>query len=79
TKPCEIYELKKCQYRFRLIEGKNRQIRRMIETCETFVTRLKRLQFGDFSLGSILPGQYKFKSLKDDFYCRLKQTGISID
>tara|TARA_A100001015_G_scaffold246290_1_gene282623 strand:- start:1208 stop:1933 length:726 start_codon:yes stop_codon:yes gene_type:complete len=79
TKPCDIHELKPLCYEFKLTEGKNRQIRRMVEFCETYVTRLKRLTFGPHVLGGIVVGQFKFFSLADAFYKRLDIHNLTID
>ena len=78
TKPCKITTLKPAFYQFTLIEGKNRQIRRMVEFCNTYVTFLKRLSFGQYQLKGIVPGQFKVFSLTDQFFQRLTDQGIDI-
>ena len=78
TKPCRVMELKRGHYRFVLTEGKNRQIRRMVEACNTYVTGLKRVIFGSYRLGAIVPGQYKYQSLRDAFYDRVNQLGLTL-
>ena len=72
TKPCGISEIKRNCYELRLTEGKNRQIRRMLEMCGTYVTRLKRLSFGEYQLGGIVSGQCRYVSLTDQFYDRIR-------
>jgi len=47
-----------------LSEGRNRQIRRMMETVGHEVVRLKRTRVGSLSLGDLKSGQYRH--LKDD-------------
>ncbi len=42
-----------------LIEGKNREIRRMFEAMGSEVTALKRVSFGKLSLGRLLPGEFQ--------------------
>jgi len=42
-----------------LIEGKNREIRRLFDFVKHEVTRLKRVNFGGLSLGDLQPGQYR--------------------
>ena len=73
TKPCDVREIKRGCYEFRLFEGKNRQIRRMVEMCGTHVTRLKRVSFGKYALGGIVSGQYRFESLAEPFKERLRR------
>jgi len=41
-----------------LLEGKNREIRRMIEALGSEVTALKRIAFGKLKLGTLEPGQF---------------------
>ena len=72
TLPCGVAEIKRHCYEFCLVEGKNRQIRRMVEACGTHVTRLKRLSFGPYELGGIVAGQYRYKPLTEQFLDRLK-------
>ena len=78
TKPCKIIMLKPASYQFTLIEGKNRQIRRMVEFCNTYVTSLKRLSFAQYQLKGIVSGQFKAFSLTDQFFRRLQTHGIDI-
>jgi 23S rRNA pseudouridine2605 synthase len=42
-----------------LIEGKNREIRRMFEALGAEVTTLKRIAFGKLELGALMPGQFR--------------------
>lgn len=45
--------------RFRLYEGRNRQIRKMCEKAALTVSRLTRVAIGDIAIGDLKPGQYK--------------------
>lgn len=47
-------------YEIDLFEGKNRQIRRMIEAIGANVSRLKRIQFGSVKLESLETGEARF-------------------
>ncbi|MDE1921543.1 MAG: rRNA pseudouridine synthase [Candidatus Omnitrophica bacterium] len=42
-----------------LCEGKNREIRRMIEAVGSEVTALKRISFGKLKLGALEPGEWR--------------------
>ena len=42
-----------------LVEGKNREIRRVFKAIGHEVTRLKRISFGPFELGTLQPGEYR--------------------
>lgn len=41
-------------------EGKNRQIRRMIEAVDASVTRLQRLSIGPLEMGDLKPGAWRY-------------------
>ncbi len=41
-----------------LTEGKNREIRRLFKLLGHEVTRLRRIQYGTFKLGTLLPGEW---------------------
>ncbi|HWM90348.1 MAG TPA: pseudouridine synthase [Thermoanaerobaculia bacterium] len=42
-----------------LTEGKNREIRRMMEAVDREVTKLKRVSFGGLELGELQPGRWR--------------------
>jgi 23S rRNA pseudouridine2605 synthase len=42
-----------------LREGKNREVRRLLEAVGHRVTRLRRVQFGGLELGALAPGQWR--------------------
>jgi len=59
TKPCIVIPKEDKAYIFEMTEGKNRQIRRMVETTDKWVTHLKRLQFGPLNLNTLKPGEFR--------------------
>jgi 23S rRNA pseudouridine2605 synthase len=42
-----------------LTEGKNREIRRLLDAVDHPVTRLRRVQFGGLELGTLAPGKWR--------------------
>ncbi|MBI5299836.1 MAG: rRNA pseudouridine synthase [Deltaproteobacteria bacterium] len=62
TQPTKVKILKKtdknCWLQISLTEGKNRQVRKMIEKFNFFVIRLRRTAIGLFKLGALKPGHY---------------------
>ena len=59
TLPCSIERLDGKQVKMTMIEGKNRQIRRMFRTVGATVTFLKRLSFGPIEIGDLKPGDWQ--------------------
>lgn len=59
--------------RFRLYEGRNRQIRKMCALAHVHVLRLTRIAVGDISLGGLKPGEFRELSRKEVAY--LKEQG----
>jgi 23S rRNA pseudouridine2605 synthase len=48
-----------------LVEGKNREIRRLWSTIQHEVTRLRRVQFGELAIGSLDPGRWRHLTVDD--------------
>lgn len=44
-----------------LTEGRHRQVRRLFAAFDVLVMRLHRLDFGNYSLGDLAPGQWRFE------------------
>jgi pseudouridine synthase len=42
-----------------LVEGKNREVRRLFAAIDRALTRLRRVQFGDVTLGDLAPGRWR--------------------
>tara|TARA_B100001989_G_C24541545_1_gene467894 strand:- start:604 stop:1290 length:687 start_codon:yes stop_codon:yes gene_type:complete len=55
TKPCTVKMLAPLRYEITLFEGKNRQIRRMMQHVGNMVIRLKRISFGSVNIGNLQP------------------------
>lgn len=65
TKPIKIAKLGERRYRFTLVEGRNRQLRRMVEKKGKTVLDLSRVRVGPFHLGDIPEGQFVPLKIKD--------------
>ncbi len=59
TLPCEVNKISDTEFEITLIEGLNRQIRRMCYKSGYQVTRLIRIKFANYSLGLLKSGEYK--------------------
>lgn len=59
TLPCTIQMLAPLRYKITLFEGKNRQVRRMVQKVGNMVMSLKRVQFGPIKLDDLAPNQAK--------------------
>lgn len=58
-KPAQVEAVGEQRLRFVLIEGRNRQIRRMCELVELEVTDLMRVRIGPLSLGDLAEGKWR--------------------
>lgn len=59
TKPCQIERLSSSRFSIILEEGKNRQIRRMVEAVGHDVKKLKRIRIENIRLGDLREGEYR--------------------
>jgi 23S rRNA pseudouridine2605 synthase len=59
TAPAKVKVTGDKKYSVTIHEGKNRQIRRMIEVVGAKVMALRRIRIGDFELGNLEDGKYK--------------------
>lgn len=48
-----------------ITEGKNRQIKRMLQAVGIKLLNLKRISIADLNLGSLKPGEYRFLNIED--------------
>jgi len=66
-KPAKVTWQNKDQLNFILIEGRNRQIRKMCELVGLKVIGLKRVRIGNVKLGPIPEGRWRFLSKEESF------------
>jgi pseudouridine synthase len=59
TNPCEVKRVSSDTFTIILTEGKNRQIRRMVEACGHQVKRLKRIRIEHILLADLPDGAYR--------------------
>lgn len=60
TRPAKIQRLSTRHFRMVLMEGRNRQIRRMVQEVGNRVTRLTRIKMAGLSLGDLQPGKWRY-------------------
>lgn len=65
TLPCSVERLDETCFKIILIQGLNRQIRRMCYKLDYEVTRLLRVRIGEVLLGGLKPTEYKKIEEKD--------------
>ena len=72
TKPCSVKVLEtgenSCKVQLIITEGKNRQIRKMLESVGCSVKFLKRVAVGEIRLGGLSRGEYKELTTKEIKY-----------
>lgn len=59
TRPCEISRLSSSKFSIILREGKNRQIRRMVEVVGSDIKKLKRIRIENIELGDLAEGEWR--------------------
>ena len=59
TLPCRIFREDRCRFRLILVQGLNRQIRRMCEALGYRVTSLTRVRIMNIRLGRLKPGHWR--------------------
>ena len=59
TAPAKVKKLDKKEVRIAIFEGRNRQIRKMVEILGYNVSSLKRVKIGELTLGHLQPGDYR--------------------
>ena len=66
-KPAKVFWQNEAQLSFTLIEGRNRQIRRMCELVGVKVVALKRVRIGNVRLGDIPTKRWRFLGSNENF------------
>lgn len=59
TAPAKVKRVDKKEIRIAIFEGRNRQIRKMVEILGYTVNSLKRVKIGELSLGNLQVGDYR--------------------
>lgn len=59
TLPARIFQIAPQRFRLIIVQGLNRQIRRMCEALGYRVTSLRRIRIMNIELGELAPGQYR--------------------
>ena len=59
TAPAKVKKIDKKEIRIAIFEGRNRQIRKMVEILGYTVESLKRVKVGELTLGYLQPGDYR--------------------
>ena len=59
TAPAKVKKIDKKELRIAIFEGRNRQIRKMLETLGYNVNSLKRIKVGELTLGNLQVGEYR--------------------
>jgi len=62
TRPARVHRLSGNRFRIVLMEGKNRQIRRMVKKAGNRVVRLHRIRVADLKLGGLAQGSWRHLS-----------------
>lgn len=74
TQPAKIEILEKgekyCQVRIVIVEGRNRQVRKMCEAIRHPVAQLKRIATGELELGDLAKGKYRYLTEKEVKYLK---------
>lgn len=57
TRPAAVTRIGPAAFEIAITEGRNRQVRRMVEALDAKVVKLARIAIGDISIGGLEPGQ----------------------
>ena len=65
TRPATVERISSRKFRIILMEGRNRQIRRMIRKVGNQVTRLHRIRISNIKIGDLKPGSWRHLTSKE--------------
>jgi len=65
TRPASVTRISARRFRIVLQEGRNRQIRRMVEQVGNRVEKLKRIRISDIKLNSLKEGAWRYLTEKE--------------
>ena len=60
TRPARVHRISSRRFRIVLLEGKNRQIRRMVKKTGNRVVHLKRIRVAGLTLGNLAQGSWRY-------------------
>jgi 23S rRNA pseudouridine2605 synthase len=63
--PAKVKMLGKEKFEVTILEGKNRQIRRMCESLDYEVVCLMRISVGNLKIGNLLPGEWRYLTQRE--------------
>lgn len=70
TAPSKVKKIDKKEIRIAIYEGRNRQIRKMLETLGYMVDSLKRVKVGELGLGNLQPGESRALTTEEVEYLK---------
>lgn len=59
TRPAIVTRLGVAEFEITITEGRNRQVRRMVEALDAKVVKLQRTAIGDITIGDLPPGKFR--------------------
>ena len=65
TRPATVERISSRKFRIVLLEGRNRQIRRMVRKVGNQVTRLHRMRISNINIGNLKPGSWRHLTNKE--------------
>lgn len=76
TRTARVRRVSDSRFRIVLMEGRNRQIRRMVAALDNRVVRLERIRVADLKLGNLAKGAWRYLR-RDEIHRLLKRLGLT--